>query len=150
MASCPASTVIIVKNCPKCQLMNPDGALRCDCGYDFPSGTMQRASLAKQGEPSMRSLGVIVGIVAFTLPVLVVAIGMHLDRPPIRPADRYAALIPILLWGSIAVAALVPAAVIITSKLSWPRRIGLTVAVLCLLILECGFAFYIALLSELR
>jgi len=23
--------------CPKCNLENPDGALRCDCGYDFQS-----------------------------------------------------------------------------------------------------------------
>src|SRR5215472_15766952 len=24
--------------CPKCRLANPDGALHCDCGYDFASG----------------------------------------------------------------------------------------------------------------
>lgn len=26
--------------CPNCGLINPETALRCDCGYDFPSGTV--------------------------------------------------------------------------------------------------------------
>jgi len=34
-----------MKTCPKCKLISPDGALRCDCGYDFASGTMQSAYL---------------------------------------------------------------------------------------------------------
>jgi hypothetical protein len=28
--------------CPTCQLINPDSALRCDCGYDFQSGRMEQ------------------------------------------------------------------------------------------------------------
>src|SRR5262245_35671390 len=27
--------------CPNCKLINPDTALRCDCGYDFQSGKMK-------------------------------------------------------------------------------------------------------------
>lgn len=140
-----------VENCPNCGLMNPDGAMRCDCGYDFRSGTMQKASEAKPGEPSMRVLRAIVGLVAFTLPVLVVVVGMHLDRSHIEPGDQTTArLIEIVLWGSMVLAALVPSALIMTSTLSWPRRVGLTVATLCLLVLECGLTFYIALMSGLR
>jgi hypothetical protein len=89
----------------------------------------------------------IVGLVAFTLPVLVVVIGMRLDRSPIQPSDlRYTELIQIVLWGSIALAALVPVALIMTSTLSWPRKLGLTLAMWSLLVLECGLTFYIALL----
>ena len=29
------------KVCPECGLLNPEAALRCDCGYDFPSGIMK-------------------------------------------------------------------------------------------------------------
>ncbi len=28
--------------CPRCGLLNPDFALRCDCGYDFESKTVQK------------------------------------------------------------------------------------------------------------
>lgn len=27
--------------CPHCKLLNPDGAERCDCGYDFKSGSLE-------------------------------------------------------------------------------------------------------------
>lgn len=34
--------------CPNCGLTNPSGAERCDCGYDFVSGTVKEASLKAQ------------------------------------------------------------------------------------------------------
>ena len=33
--------------CPRCRLINPDIAARCDCGYDFESGTMQESYLVQ-------------------------------------------------------------------------------------------------------
>lgn len=50
--------------CPRCRLVNPDSAQRCDCGYDFPTGTVRAsyADAAKRGktpQPSeaVRALG---------------------------------------------------------------------------------------------
>jgi hypothetical protein len=34
-----------MKDCPNCKLLNPESAERCDCGYDFLSGSMQRSFL---------------------------------------------------------------------------------------------------------
>ena len=31
---------------PMCRLYNPDSAIRCDCGYDFASGTMKTVGTA--------------------------------------------------------------------------------------------------------
>jgi hypothetical protein len=33
------------KDCPKCGLVNPPAATRCDCGYDFASGRMKQSYL---------------------------------------------------------------------------------------------------------
>lgn len=38
--------------CPKCRLENPEGTLRCDCGYDFPSGKTKRSYLEDAEERS--------------------------------------------------------------------------------------------------
>jgi hypothetical protein len=90
------------------------------------------------------------GIVTFTLPALVAVIGVSLDDSTPQHDPRYAALIPVVLWSSVVLAALVPAGLIMTSTLSWPRRVGMTVAMLCVLVLECGLTGYIVLMRGLR
>lgn len=37
------------KKCPACSLINPSEALRCDCGYDFPSGQIEQSYINSQG-----------------------------------------------------------------------------------------------------
>jgi hypothetical protein len=34
--------------CPRCKLINPDEAERCDCGFDFRTGTVEASYLPKQ------------------------------------------------------------------------------------------------------
>src|SRR2546426_6943488 len=33
--------------CPNCKLINPPSAIRCDCGYDFPTGSMKTSYLLR-------------------------------------------------------------------------------------------------------
>jgi len=89
-----------------------------------------------------------VGIVAFLLPIPVAVIGVRLDHSTLGHDPIYGALALPVLLTSVGLAAVVPGALIMTSKLSRPKRVGLTVAMLCLLALECGFTFYVAMLSQ--
>jgi hypothetical protein len=34
--------------CPNCKLINPPEALRCDCGYDFPTRSMNESYLTEK------------------------------------------------------------------------------------------------------
>ncbi len=34
--------------CPRCGLINPDTALRCDCGYDFPTQSVRESYVQKK------------------------------------------------------------------------------------------------------
>ena len=71
--------------CPKCRLESPAGALRCDCGYDFPSGQMKASYLAAKKEPRpdpqgiagwllIPAIGLIIGI-----PLAFVGLARSLD-----------------------------------------------------------------------
>jgi hypothetical protein len=48
-------------------LINPDIAERCDCGYDFPSGTMQASYLTAKDRRRKASAGAVGGVLAFLL-----------------------------------------------------------------------------------
>ncbi len=38
------------QQCPRCRLFNPDTAMRCDCGYDFETRTMQASYVERSAE----------------------------------------------------------------------------------------------------
>lgn len=52
--------------CPRCGLFNPDSAERCDCGYDFKTGTVEK-SYFKQELPKDIKTFLIITIVANVL-----------------------------------------------------------------------------------
>lgn len=100
----------------------------------------------------MRNLWIrlIAGITSFFLPALACIVGMRLDQSSFRHDPIYRALVPVVMLGSVLLAAVVPAAFILRSGWSLSRRIGLTAATWCLLALECGLAAYVVLMEGLR
>jgi hypothetical protein len=46
------------KDCPKCGLLNPPEAGRCDCGYDFVTREMKRSYVLSGPLPKAAGIGV--------------------------------------------------------------------------------------------
>jgi len=60
----------MAKNCPKCRLINPPTAKRCDCGYDFHTDSMEESYLPRSRLPvAAAGAGVLVVIVLIVLKV---------------------------------------------------------------------------------
>ena len=60
----------MVRECPRCRLVNPPTAPQCDCGYEFAAGRVTGPPVAdhsREAAPGTRlltgCLGVIVGVV---------------------------------------------------------------------------------------
>ncbi len=72
--------------CPRCGLINPDTAQRCDCGYDFASKKVGKPFYAQEFPPEIKSSLTLLIVINLVYAVLAVAIGDDL------------ALAGVLLW----------------------------------------------------
>jgi len=72
--------------CKNCGLLNPDTAMRCDCGYDFTTHTMQAPYLVKPATPRpdkwVRQYSVACGV-ALGLEVLLFMMRPPFDEKPV-------------------------------------------------------------------
>jgi hypothetical protein len=48
----------MAKDCPRCRLVNPSDAQRCDCGYDFLTRRMERTYLMSGQVPKAAGIGI--------------------------------------------------------------------------------------------
>jgi hypothetical protein len=68
--------------CPRCALINPENALRCDCGWDFATGTLKESYLGKeamrQGDPVLRRKRFIGQILEAATTIATIIIGIIL------------------------------------------------------------------------
>jgi hypothetical protein len=88
-----------MKDCPNCRLINPDGAIRCDCGYDFPSGNVEHSYLAHRDKKLAG--GAIGGIFAVYLLTRLILVGTS------GKLDPQMKLVALLLLALITVVVLV-------------------------------------------
>ena len=88
-----------MKDCPNCKLVNPDSALRCDCGYDFPTGNLEHSYLTYKDKKMTG--GVIGGIFALYLLTRMILIGST------GKLDSQMKLVALLLLAIITVSVLV-------------------------------------------
>jgi hypothetical protein len=60
-----------MKECPQCEVVNPDTAERCDCGYDFVLDPMRSSNTeAKRAiRRALRGIAYVVGVVWLLAPV---------------------------------------------------------------------------------
>jgi hypothetical protein len=63
--------VFLMKECPKCELVSPDTAERCDCGYDFVSDSMRFVDSAARRtiRKVIKLVAAVAGVVWFYAPV---------------------------------------------------------------------------------
>jgi Protein of unknown function (DUF2569) len=66
--------------CPRCRLLNPDDAGRCDCGYDFASGEM-KASYAQAADAERRAQAAARPLYGIRGWLLLPAVGLVLSIP---------------------------------------------------------------------
>jgi hypothetical protein len=54
-----------MKECPKCEIVNPETAERCDCGYDFVSDPMRSSNPAARRaiRSTLRGIAGVAGVV---------------------------------------------------------------------------------------
>jgi len=83
----------------------------------------------------------LVGSLAFFLPAAVAAVGTRLDKSRFRHDATYAALIPLVCLGTIFVALSIPTVMVLRSRMSLVRRMGLAGLIWCLLLLETYWIF---------
>jgi hypothetical protein len=65
-----------VRDCPKCGLVSPPEAVRCDCGYDFVSRTVEWSYLGKR-DPDRGELTRFETFACFFAPPFGLFLGVH-------------------------------------------------------------------------
>jgi hypothetical protein len=80
----------MVQKCPKCRLVNPPDARRCDCGYDFAAKAMRASYLKTRDRAELldRPLTTVESLVCIFLPAIGLLWGFLLLVSRRSPAGR--------------------------------------------------------------
>ena len=88
------------------------------------------------------------GCAAFVSPVVVAVVGRRLDHSAIRCDPTYKSLIGVLALGSLALAALVPALLLLAWRAPLWRRVSCLIAVWSLLLVELYWTFFSVVVDD--
>src|SRR5262245_46201413 len=69
--------ISMVQDCPKCGLVNPPDAQRCDCGYDFASRTVEKSYLGAEEIETLRAPKVVEILVCILVPLVGIFLGLR-------------------------------------------------------------------------
>jgi hypothetical protein len=72
-------------NCPRCGLINPGTAQRCDCGYDFISRSVQESYLLSASNTSTSKIAIGAQVVAVVLAGAAVIWGCYMVYVALYP-----------------------------------------------------------------
>jgi|SRR5215472_8901085 len=72
-------------NCPRCGLINPGTAQRCDCGYDFVSKSVQESYLTSTPNTSPSKIAIGAQVVAAVLTGAAVIWGCYMVYVALNP-----------------------------------------------------------------
>ena len=125
----------MAQKCPKCDLLNPPSAERCDCGYDFVTKSMQTSYLApaeqiRQSKDPRTNPALTLGhksrLVAFLLGAVTTAVVLfatYLRRDSFVTTHNsfFGAEIVIFVAGIVSIAVILIGGALIATKLS---RVG--------------------------
>src|SRR5262245_14130048 len=67
----------MVQDCPKCGMVNPPEAQRCDCGYDFASRQMKQSYLGAKDLQSVQSPTPVEWLVCVLIPIIGLILGFR-------------------------------------------------------------------------
>ena len=53
------------KRCPSCGLVNPELAVRCDCGYDFSTARIEKSDISRKQGAELAQRAFVLSVVSF-------------------------------------------------------------------------------------
>jgi hypothetical protein len=65
------------QKCPRCKLINPPNAQRCDCGYDFPTQTVKDSYLDPKDALVLQALSLREILTCIIIPLVGIYLGLR-------------------------------------------------------------------------
>jgi hypothetical protein len=98
----------------------------------------------------MRSFSIrcLAGVLALLLPAGVAFLARYLDRSKFRSDATYKALFPVVVCGSLLLAVLIPAVLVMTARIPLIYRVVITLAAWLLLAVELYWLFFTVVVAR--